>query len=108
MDDTVLHTYQLFHGCEHIINSRVFKPVVRHVHNTAVRKRKNYHTHSFIQDFEFGGGEQGDSSVRKCASPSLMHVCLLGGSGGMPSPRKKFEFRSSQIVSDTIWDKIVA
>ena len=74
MDDTVLHTYQLFHGCEHIINSCVFKPVVRHVHNTAVRKIKNYHTHSFIQDFEFGGEEQGDSSVRKCTHPCL-RVC---------------------------------
>ena len=34
-----------------------------------------------------------------------MHSCLLGGSGAC-SPRKIFEFTSSQIASDTIWDKI--
>ena len=33
------------------------------------------------------------------------HVYLLGGSGGMP-PQENFEFTSSQIASDTIWDKI--
>ena len=30
-----------------------------------------------------------------------------GGSGGMPPPPTTFEFRSSQIASDAIWDKIV-
>ena len=75
MDDTVLHTYQLFHGCEHIINSRVFKPVVRHVHNTAVRKRKNYHTHSFIQDFEFGGGG-GNRVIVVCESALHSRLCM--------------------------------
>ena len=72
MDDTVLHTYQLFHGCEHIINSCVFKPVVRHVHNTAVRKRK-FHT-----GFEFwgwGGGRNRVIVVWKVRSPLLTHVC---------------------------------
>ena len=34
-----------------------------------------------------------------------MCLYLLGGSGGMP-PRKMFEFTSSQIASDAIWDKI--
>ena len=31
--------------------------------------------------------------------------CLLGGSGGMPPSQENFEFRSSQIASDAIWDK---
>ena len=30
---------------------------------------------------------------------------LLGGSGGM-LPQENFEFRSSQIASDAIWDKL--
>ena len=34
-----------------------------------------------------------------------MHACLLGGSGGMP-PRKILNLYTSQITSDTIWDKI--
>ena len=35
------------------------------------------------------------------------HVWLLGGSGGIsPPPKENFEFRSSQIASDTIWDKL--
>ena len=34
-----------------------------------------------------------------------MHACLLGGSGGM-APQENFEFTSSQIASDAIWDKI--
>ena len=33
-----------------------------------------------------------------------MHAFLLGGCGGM-LPRKIFSFTSSQIASDTIWDK---
>ena len=34
-----------------------------------------------------------------------MRACLLGGSGGMP-PQENFEFTSSQIASDAIWNKI--
>ena len=37
------------------------------------------------------------------------HACLLGGSGGMPPPpppRKILNLYTSQIASDTIWDKI--
>ena len=60
----------------------------------------------FIQDFELGGQKQvGSRAIVACES-MLMHTCLLGGSGGM-LPRKNFEFRSSQIASDAIWDKIV-
>ena len=36
----------------------------------------------------------------------VKRACLLGGCGGM-LPQEKFEFRSSQIASDAIWDKIV-
>ena len=45
--------------------------------------------------------------IAACES-TLTHkcVCLLGGSRGMP-PKENFEFRSSQIASDAIWDKIV-
>ena len=60
----------------------------------------------FIQDFEMGeggGGRKQDSSMTIVMYE--MYICLLGGSGGMP-PRKIFEFTSSQIASDTIWDKI--
>ena len=32
-------------------------------------------------------------------------VCLLGGLGAY-LPQENFEFRSSQIASDTIWDKL--
>ena len=35
-----------------------------------------------------------------------MHACLLGGSGGMPPPRKILNLYTSQIASDAIWDKI--
>ena len=45
-----------------------------------------------------GGGWQDDSSMRK-------HVWPLGGSGGI-SPQENFEFRSSQIASDAIWDEL--
>ena len=57
----------------------------------------------FIQDFELGGGKQdGSRMIVACE----MRACLLGGSGGMPPPQRKFEFTSSQIASDAIWDKI--
>ena len=39
-------------------------------------------------------------------SCTCKRACLLGGSGGM-LPQENFEFRSSQIASDAIWDKIV-
>ena len=52
----------------------------------------------FIQDFELGV-ENRISSVRSVK-------CLLGESGVMPLPQENFEFTSSQIASDTIWDKI--
>ena len=42
----------------------------------------------------------------KARSCTCKCACLLGGSGGM-LPQENFEFRSSQIASDTIWDKIV-
>ena len=59
------------------------------------------HDQGFIQDFEMG--EKQDSSMTIVTYE--MCPCLLGGSGAMP-PRKIFQFTSSQIVSDTIWDKI--
>ena len=56
----------------------------------------------FIQDFEMGGGKQdGSRMIVACET----HACLLGESGGMP-PQENFEFTSSQIASDAIWDKI--
>ena len=63
-----------------------------------------------MQDFELGGGggkHDGSRVIVACES-TLTHakcVCLLGGSGGMP-PQENFEFRSSQIASDAIWDKL--
>ena len=66
----------------------------------------------FIQDFELGGegGGKHDGSrmivaCEKAHSCTHMRACLLGVSGGMPL-QEKFEFRSSQIVSDAIWDKL--
>ena len=49
-----------------------------------------------------GGGKQDGSRVIVVCET---RACLLGGSGGMP-PRENFEFTSSQIASDAIWDKI--
>ena len=50
-----------------------------------------------------GGGEQdGSRMIVACET----HACLLRGSGGMPSPQENFEFTSSQIASDTIYDKM--
>ena len=62
----------------------------------------------FIQDIELGGVEHGGSRMIVCEARSCMLkcACLLGRSGGM-LPQKNFEFRSSQIASDAIWDKIV-
>ena len=61
------------------------------------------HIQGFIQDFELGWGHDGRKMIVVCI---IKHVCLLGGSGGMPAPphpRKILGFRSSQIV---IWDKL--
>ena len=55
----------------------------------------------------WGGKQQDDSSTFR----TLTHkcACLLGGSGGIPPPPPPpQEFRSSQIVSNAIWDKIFA
>ena len=50
----------------------------------------------------WGAGEQdGSRMIVACKKRG----CLLGGSGGMPPSQENFEFRSSQIASDAIWDK---
>ena len=50
------------------------------------------------------GGKQ-DSSMTIVTFE--MCLCLLRGSEGMPPPLQEiFEFTSSQIASDTVWDKI--
>ena len=61
----------------------------------------------FIQDFELGGGKQdGSRMIVACESiHTRKRAYLLGGSGGM-LPQENFEFRSSQIASDAIWDKL--
>ena len=65
---------------------------------------KWHHTQGFIQDFEMGGGKQ-DSSMT-IATYEMCRCLLGGGLGACPPPlRKIFEFTSSQIASDTIWDK---
>ena len=57
----------------------------------------------------WGGGEQGSSRMIVMCESTLTHAygCVpTRGSGGMPPPppppKKIFEFRSSQIASDTI------
>ena len=56
-----------------------------------------------------GGGKRGeggqDGSRMIVACERHTQVCLLVGSGGM-LPQENAEFRSSQIASGTIWDKI--
>ena len=56
----------------------------------------------FIQDFELEGEKQDGSRVIVACKSMFTHAyaCMSArGSGG-------FEFRSSQMASDTIWDKI--
>ena len=45
-----------------------------------------------------GGKQDGSRMIVACE----MRACLLGG---MPPPPGKFEFTSSQMASDAIWDK---
>ena len=51
----------------------------------------------------WGGGGREDGSRMIVACEMLAY--LLGGSGDMPH-QEIFEFTSSQIASDAIWDKI--
>ena len=44
------------------------------------------------------GKDDGSRMIVACVS-------MLGGSGGMPPPQENYEFRSSQIASDAVWDK---
>ena len=56
----------------------------------------------FIQDFELEGEKQDGSRMIVACKSMLTHAYAYvstRGSGG-------FEFRSSQIASDTTWDKI--
>ena len=54
----------------------------------------------------WGGKEDGSRMIVACESIHTRKcVYLLGGSGGM-LPQENFEFRSSQIASDAIWDKL--
>ena len=50
-----------------------------------------------MQDLDLGEGKQYGSRVVVVLET---RVCLLGG-------MKNFEFKSSQIASDAVWDKIV-
>ena len=58
-----------------------------------------------------GGGEQDGSRMIVACSRMHKRACLLGGGGGVwghaPPPWENFEFRSYQIASDQIWDKII-
>ena len=54
-----------------------------------------------------GGGQDGRRMIVACESMrTCKRVCLLMASEGM-HPLKNVEFRSSQIASGEIWDKIV-
>ena len=64
-----------------------------------------FHTEFWV----WRGGKQGGSRMIVACESTLTHVSVYvptTGSGSM-LPQEDFEFRSSQIASDTIWDKIV-
>ena len=63
----------------------------------------------FHTGFELGGGEQNGSRMIVACESTLTHAyeCVpTRGSGDMPA-QENFEFRSSQIASYAIWDKII-
>ena len=46
------------------------------------------------------------ASVQKHTHAHISMRAYHGGLGACPLPQENFEFRSSQIASDEIWDKI--
>ena len=55
----------------------------------------------FMQDFELGGKQDGSRLIEAC-----MATREVWGLSPPPQSGELFEFRSSQIASDAIWDKL--
>ena len=63
---------------------------------------QSWYYQGFIQDFELGGGKTG----RQQDDSNVQSVCVPTRGVWGHAPQENFEFISSQIASDSIWDKI--
>ena len=56
-----------------------------------------------LQPWKFSGSEISATRKHTGHYPSMRSMLKLGGSGGMPPPRKIFKIRCSEIASESIF-----